>query len=197
MTAARSSSSSGTSCNWLGCATIEVDQPPPVDSQKPLWRPGSHTSVCEPLAVAQVSAAAGRHTQVGCRVRCIPARVRAPRVCRRGQRRPHGPVRRAARRSVRTSVRNGPRPQPGPMRRCPRASERSVPSPDRGDPVLRSRRCVAADRPTPRRPGGARMLRMQRRNVSARPRRRGLSSGSPGHSGRDTPPLRCEGEQAV
>ena len=32
-TAARSSSSSGTGCSWLGWATISVAQPPPVSQQ--------------------------------------------------------------------------------------------------------------------------------------------------------------------
>ena len=32
-TAAWSVMSSGTACSWLGCATIEVDQPPPVSQQ--------------------------------------------------------------------------------------------------------------------------------------------------------------------
>ena len=41
MTAASSLSPSGTGTSWLVWATIDVDQPPPVDSQKPDWRPGS------------------------------------------------------------------------------------------------------------------------------------------------------------
>ena len=40
-TAASSLSSAGTSTSWDSWATNRVDQPPPVDSQKPVWRPGS------------------------------------------------------------------------------------------------------------------------------------------------------------
>ena len=41
ITAASSDRSSGTSTSWLGCATMPVDQPPPVSAQKPVCTPGS------------------------------------------------------------------------------------------------------------------------------------------------------------
>ena len=43
ITAASSESSAGTATSWLSWATISVDQPPPVLSQKPHCRPGSRS----------------------------------------------------------------------------------------------------------------------------------------------------------
>ncbi len=41
VTASASLRPSGTAWSWLVCATRpDVDQPPPVSAQKPVWRPG-------------------------------------------------------------------------------------------------------------------------------------------------------------
>ena len=179
----RRSASSGTATSWLGWATISVDQPPPVDSQKPVCRPGSRwpkamrshrlMRPARALLARRVDATGGagqdRHED-------DPAAVVevAHDLVAGGER--------EARRSARSSGTTGRRSSPGRSRRCRPAGAGPAPSRGRAARAGRRRPATAARPgrpPGPQRPGdhGGRVpgrLPLEHEGLHRRPRRPGM-----------------------